>query len=91
VGKSYTSLDIHFHFIQFILHYNFVRTPNESEPLPSELKEPIAIANDLLNLPPPVGDSAVIAVGSQSGVPDESNSVSENGEETLGKVRLSVV
>lgn len=69
----------------------FNRTPNESEPLPSELKEPIAIANDLLNLPPPVGDSAIVTVGSQSGVTDESNSVSENGEETQGKVRLSVV
>jgi hypothetical protein len=62
------------------------RTPNESEPLPSELKEPIGVANDLLNPPPPVGDPAVVAVGSQSGVLEESNSVSEDGEETLGKV-----
>ena len=68
-----------------------LRTPNESEPLPSELKEPIAIANDLLNLPPPVNDLAVVAVGSQSQVPDENNSVSENGEEMLGKVRLAFV
>ena len=64
------------------------RTPNESEPLPSELKEPIAIANDLLYPQPPIGDSAVVAVGPQSGVSEESNSVSESGEVTLGKVRL---
>ena len=38
-----------------------------------------------------MGDSAIVTVGSQSGVTDESNSVSENGEETQGKVRLSVV
>jgi hypothetical protein len=43
----------------------------------------------LLYPPPPVGDSAVVAVSSQNGVPEESNSVSEGGEETLGKVRLA--
>jgi hypothetical protein len=35
-----------------------------------------------------VGDLAVVAVGSQSRILDESNSVSENGEESPGMVRL---
>lgn len=42
----------------------------------------------MLYPPPPAGDSAVVAEGSQIGVPEESNSVSEHGEETLGKVCL---
>ena len=42
----------------------------------------------MLYPPPPIGDSAVVAVGSQSGVLEESNSVSEVGEETPGKVRF---
>lgn len=33
-----------------------------------------------------MGDSAVVAVGSQSGVLEENSSVSEVGEEALGKV-----
>ena len=53
-----------------------------------ELKEPIAIADDLVHPPPPVGDSAVVAVDSQSGVLEESKSSSEDGEEVPGKVRF---
>lgn len=68
-------------------HCNFVfRTPNESEPLPSELKDPIAIADDLLHPTPTIEDSAVVAVGLQSGVLEESKKIPEAGEETLGKV-----
>ena len=94
-GLSNTSPDIHsfIHFghLKILIKTTIIfafRTPNESEPLPSELKEPIAIANDLLFPPPPVGDSAIVAIDSQSGVPEESNSVSEGGEESLGKVNM---
>ncbi|KAF8810420.1 hypothetical protein BYT27DRAFT_7186494 [Phlegmacium glaucopus] len=67
------------------------RTPNESEPLPSELKEPIAIADDLLDPPTPIGDSSVVGVGLQTMVHEESKTISGDGEETPGKPKMEML